>query len=129
MNQDDLVQKAVADTNLAIGDLSEAIAFITNHPEAATAPPPTATRPDFTAPPRPAPNRNAGLEIGLNNLRTALDALGRASGGDLGDFRTKANAHIAAAASDIIAAINAANDDFRGRGRANAPPPQAQSPR
>jgi hypothetical protein len=100
---------------LAIESVSAAITFMNDHPETTTAPIPAATLPDFTPPPRPAPERNVGLEIALNNLKTAFDTLARAPGGDLGGFRAKANNGIAAAANDIIAGINAANAAFRGR--------------
>jgi Ricin-type beta-trefoil lectin domain len=131
-NQSCPVQKAVADINVATNDLNGAITFLTRHPDAAgppsfngvpipTSPIPSADRPNFTPPARPAPQRNVMLEGALNNLQTAFDALARSGGGDLGGFRARMNTDIANAASDLIGAINAANAAFLD-GRRDLPP-------
>jgi probable HAF family extracellular repeat protein len=112
-NQGCDVQKAVVDINVANSDLNGAITFSNRHPETATAPSAPATRPDFTPPPRPAPQRNEMLEGALSNLQMAFDALDRSTGGDLGGFRAKLNADIAAATKDLMTAINTANAAFR----------------
>jgi hypothetical protein len=131
-NQSCPVQRAVADINVATNDLNGAITFLTRHPDAAgppsfngvpipTSPIPSADRPNFTPPARPAPQRNVMLEGALNNLQTAFDALARSGGGDLGGFRARMNTDIANAASDLIGAINAANAAFLD-GRRDLPP-------
>ena len=87
-----------------------------------------AVSPDFTPPARPAPNRNARLEIALNNLGTAFETFARVPGGDLDGLRPKVNSGIASAASTIIVGINAANEDFLQRRRASTSPPPAAVP-
>jgi hypothetical protein len=84
-----------------------------------------ATRPDFTPPARPAPNRNVNLELALASLKTAFEAFGKVQNVNFGVFRTKANDDMAAAASDVLNAIKTANGQLaaRGRGRGVAPPP------
>jgi hypothetical protein len=131
VNQSDYVQQAIADINLAIGDVSAAILFANDHPDAVVSPGPPLIRPDFTPPARPAPNRNVMLEAALDNLKTAFDTLARAPGGDLGGFRAHANNDIAAAANDVIAGINHVNASYlegRGRGTSQPVPPPAPSP-
>ena len=114
---------AVADINVAINDVTAAIIFANDHPDATATSAPPATRPDFNPPARPAPDRNITLEIALTNLNTAFDILAQAAGGDLGGFRATANHDIAAAANDLIAGINAANASFReGRGSGASQP-------
>jgi len=88
------------------------MAFANGHPGASTASGQPATRPDFTPPPRPAPQRNVMLEGALGNLKTAFDAFARSATGDLGGFRDKVNKDIAAGANDLIAGMNAANASF-----------------
>ena len=122
-NQGAYVQKAIADIGLAIDEITAGIAFYADHPDAGAPSIPVAS-PDFTPPARPAPNRNAGLEIALNNLKMAFDTLARAPGGDLGGFRAKINNAIAAAANDIVTGINAANAEFRTRAPRPDPPVQ-----
>ncbi len=61
------------------------------------------------------------LEGALHNLQTAFDALARAGGGDLGGFCARMNTDIATAASDLLAAIDAANAAFLD-GRRDLPP-------
>jgi len=110
---------------LAIDDVSAAIIFDNDHPDAAASPIPPATRPGFNPPPRPAPNRNVNLEVALDNLKIAFDVLTRTPG-DLGGFRAQANNDIAAAANDIIAGINSANANYleqRGTGASQPVPP------
>ncbi len=112
-NQSDYVKKAISDISLAIGDITAGIIFNNAHPgDAGSSPIPSAVQPDFNPPARPAPNRNAGLEVALKNLKIAFDTLAQAPGGDLGGFRARTNADIAAAANDIITGINAANASY-----------------
>lgn len=131
-NQSCPVKTTIADINVANGDLNGAMTFLNRHPEAAgppsfngvpvpTSPTPSAARPNFTPPARPAPQRNVMLEGALHNLQTAFDALARAGGGDLGGFRARMNTDIATAASDLLAAIDAANAAFLD-GRRDLPP-------
>jgi hypothetical protein len=112
INQSDYVQQALRDVELAIADVSSARRFAAGQPDGSASMPPAA-RPDFTPPPRPAPNRNVMLEAALQNLGMAFDALARAGGGDPGGFRAKANTDIATAAADLIAGINSANASFK----------------
>ena len=119
-NQEDYVKKAIVTMNLAVTDVDRAIGFLNGHAAVAAAPAPLVAKPDFTPPPKPAPNRNMMLEIALHQLEMAFDALASAPGGDLGGFRAKANADIGAAAQELIAGIkksNAAFEKGRGRGR------------
>lgn len=122
-NQSCPVQKTIADINVANSDLNGAMTFLNRYPEAAgppsfngvpspTSPIQSAARPNFTPPARPAPQRNVMLEGALHNLQTAFDSLARSGRGDLGGFRTRMNTDIATAASDLIAAIDAANAAF-----------------
>ena len=127
-NQTPPVQKAIGDIALAIDDASAAIALFTSNPAAPSAPGPAMASPSFTPPPRPAPNRNVGLEISLTNLKTAFETFARAPGGDLGGLRAKVNQDIAVAARSLIVAMEAANAEFvagrRGGGPGPASPPQ-----
>jgi hypothetical protein len=111
-NQNDGVQKAIASISTAIDDVAAATKYVEQHPEVAKLDAQAAPAPDFTAPPRPAPNRNVMLEQSLTRLRNAFDAIGRAPGGDLGGLRGKINTDISKAAADVIAAINSANASF-----------------
>lgn len=122
-NQSCPVQKTIADINVANSDLNGAMTFLNRYPEAAgppsfngvpgpTSPIQSAARPNFTPPARPAPQRNVMLEGALHNLQTAFDSLARSGGGNLGGFRARMNTDIATAASDLIAAIDAANAAF-----------------
>ena len=122
-NQSCNVQKAVADINKATIDMSAAIDFMDRHPEVASIPAPPATRPDFTPPPRPAPQQNVMLERALTDLSSAFDSLARSPGGDLGGFRAKVNDGITLAAKDVLAGINAAIAGFRAarEGQARGP--------
>lgn len=106
---------------MALGDVEAAINFAGSHPGGAPSPVPQTERPNFVAPPRPAPDRNVMLEAALTNLEAAFDALGRAPGGDLGGFRAKTNSDIATAAQDLMAGISAANASYR-------PPPTQTQP-
>ena len=110
-NQSSYVQKAIVDINVAINDINAAIAFAASHPTAAS-PTAPATRPNFTPPPRPAPERNVSLEMALNDLKNAFDAFAQVFGGDLGGLRAKTYSDIAAAANDVMAGMNAANAAF-----------------
>ena len=104
-NQSCPVKTTIADINVANGDLNGAITFLNRNPDVPTRPVEPAPRPDFTAPARPAPQRNAMLEQALHSLQVAFDALAQSAGGDLGGFRARMNTDIATAASDLIAAI------------------------
>jgi probable HAF family extracellular repeat protein len=106
------VQKVITEINVGITDVAPAFEYLDAHPGLCP-PPVTGTRPDFTPPARPAPERNVELEVALSQLREAFDGLAGAPGGDLGGFRVKLNADIAAAAKDLLTAINAANAAFR----------------
>jgi hypothetical protein len=109
-NQSNYVQRALGSINAALSETAAASPLAS--PDAGTAPAPIGARPDFTPPPRPAPNRNGMLEAALQNLGTAFDALGRTGGGTLGGFREKIDTDIAAAAAQLIAGINSANASF-----------------
>jgi hypothetical protein len=122
-NQSCPLQKTIADINVANSDLNGAMTFLNRYPEAAgppsfndvpvpPSPIPSVARPNFTPPARPAPQRNVMLEGALHNLHTAFDTLTRSGAGDLGGFRTRMSTDIATAASDLIAAIDAANAAF-----------------
>jgi hypothetical protein len=115
-NQGGDVQSAMASINTALDDANAAMVFMKAHPSAAPPPAAPAVQADFTAPPRPAPNRNVMLEGALNNLHMAYDALARVGGGDFGGLRAKLNAEIVAAAAELITGINSANASF-GQGR------------
>jgi uncharacterized membrane protein len=112
-NQGGDVQNAVTSISTALDDATAAMAYMRAHPSAAPPPPAPKVAPDFSAPPRPAPNRNVMLEGALNNLHMAYDALARVGGGEIGGFRAKLNADISAAASALITGINSANASFR----------------
>jgi hypothetical protein len=129
VNQSDYVQRAAADINVAIGDITAGIIFANAHPDSTTSPAPGAPGPDFNPPPRPAPNRNVMLEAALNNLKVAFDTLAEAPGGDLDGFRAKVNTDIAAAAKELIAGINSANASFLAPERTGASPASPQAPR
>ncbi|HEX4347487.1 MAG TPA: hypothetical protein VHZ73_07935 [Vicinamibacterales bacterium] len=110
-NQSDYVQRAAHDIDSAMADVSSAARSAGAGRSASVGP--GGSRPDFTPPPRPAPNRNVMLEAALQNLGMAFDALTRADGGDPNGFRAKANTDIATAAADLIAGMNAANASYR----------------
>jgi len=131
-NQGDLVQKAIANINKAISDLDAANAFHMAHREITTVVR-AEIQPSFNPPPRPAPNRNIGLEGTLSRLKEAFDLLNEAQGGDLGGYRAKVFADIATAAGNVIAAINQANANFSASrpgatdARNNPAPPSAST--
>ena len=79
----------------------------------------------FTPPARPGPQRNAGLEIALNNINTALARLAAAPGGDLRGMRPTLVTRITTAARTLVEAMVKANEEFeRTRGaRTSAPAP------
>jgi probable HAF family extracellular repeat protein len=110
-NQGEAVQKALADTEQAVRDVTDVMVMMTEHPVAAV-PSSDSARVRFTPPPRPAPMRNVGLEIALNQLNAALDSLGRTPGGDLGGLRPKLKTSISTAASDLVQAMVLANEEF-----------------
>jgi hypothetical protein len=110
-NQGSLVQKATEDINRAITDLDAANAYNNAHPGTETVIR-AEIQPSFTPPPRPAPNRNIGLESALGQLKESFDLLNAAPGGDLGGNRAKVYADIAAGAGNLIAAMVSANADF-----------------
>jgi len=110
-NQGALVQKAIGTITQAITDLDSANAHHMAH-LGETAIVRAEIKPNFTPPPRPAPNRNIGLEIVLARLNEAFDLLNEAPAGDLGGYRAKVYADIASGAANVIAAINSANADF-----------------
>ena len=90
-NQSCEVKKARADIKEAVAAVNASARFLAVHADALRLPPlPPAVTPDFTAPPRPAPQRNAMLEGALKNLKTAFRGLSDAPGGDLGGSRDKA---------------------------------------
>jgi hypothetical protein len=110
-NPSPFVQKAITDVNQAITDLNAANAYNIAHPGTTTVIR-AEIQPSFNPPPRPAPNRNIGLEVALSKLKESFDLLNAAPGGDLGGYRAKVYADIAAGASDMIAAMNSANAEF-----------------
>jgi hypothetical protein len=120
-NQTCDVQKARATIKAAIKDVQDAATFSAAHTDALKLPPlPADVAPDFTAPPRPAPQRNAMLEGALKSLETAFHRLEDAPGADLGGFRDAAYRHVDEAARDLAAAIKTANAAFRA-GRRDLP--------
>jgi len=131
-NQGPLVQKSIADVNRAISDLGSANTYNVANPSNAAAIP-SEVHPSFTPPARPAPNRNVGLETALSDLKEGFDLLNEAPGGELGGFRSKVYADIAAAANDLIAAMNSANAEFaagqaKDAARGNTSAPAATTP-
>jgi hypothetical protein len=120
-NQSCDVEKAAAAVKAALKDVAASAAFLAGHPDSGKLPPlPPAVQPDFVAPPRPAPQRNAMLESALKELQTAFRRLSDVPGTDLGGHRDDAYQHIDAAAGHLIAAIKAANAAFR-EGRRELP--------
>lgn len=107
-NQSDYVQKAIASLNMTIDDVDAAIAYSSSHPSTSQ-PVAPATRPNFTAPPPPAPRRNFELYASLNSLKFAFDALARSPGGDFGGLREKINSEIAVTADVLIGGIGIYN--------------------
>jgi hypothetical protein len=113
-NQSCDVKDARADVKGALNAVSASARFLAVHSDALRLPPlPPAVTPDFTAPPRPAPQRNAMLEDALKNLKTAFQGLSDAPGSDLGGYRDKAYESIDEAAKHLLAGIKAANAAFR----------------
>jgi hypothetical protein len=110
-NPSPFVQKAITDVNQAITDLNAANAYNIAHPGTTTVIR-AEIQPSFNPPPRPAPNRNIGLEVALSKLKESFDLLNAAPGGDLGGNRAKVYADIAAGAGNLIAAMVSANADF-----------------
>jgi hypothetical protein len=128
-NQGALVQKAIANMTQAISNLDSANDHHMAH-RGETNVVRADIKPNFTAPPRPAPNRNVGLEISLARLKEAFDLLNEAPAGELGGYRAKVYSDIAAGAANLIAAINSANADFaatrpRGSAATNVATPTA----
>jgi hypothetical protein len=117
------VQRATVNVKLAINDIAAGIAFAGDHPDGSASPAASATKPDFNPPARPAPNRNVNMEMALASLKTAFEAFAKVHDVNFGEFRTKANDDIAAAASDVITAIQAANAQWAARGRGRGAPP------
>ena len=116
VNRSEYVQQAITDIGQAVVDITAAEKFAASGSAGASTASASA-QPNFTPPPRPAPNRNVMLEQSLSRLQNAFDALGRVPGGDLGGYRDKVNADIAKAAADIITGIKSANASFlAGRG-------------
>ena len=68
-NQSCDVEQALASIQKGIGDAAIAIAVLSVHPGGGT--PPAGARPNFTPPPRPAPQRNVMLEGALRDLSIA----------------------------------------------------------
>jgi len=97
---------ALASIASASEDVAAALAFVKEHPDAGKSPIlPSVKRDSGIHLDRP------GLQIAINNLNAALDALSQISTGDLGGFRAKANNDITAAINDIIAADRASRRD------------------
>ncbi|HEY2384260.1 MAG TPA: hypothetical protein VGK48_24055 [Terriglobia bacterium] len=111
-NQSDYVQKAIASLDMAIDDVTAAIAYSDSHPNA-NQPAAPAARPNFTATPPPAPLRNFELYASLNSLRFAFDALARSPGDDFGGYREKVNTDIASTAAVLVGGINAYNTKYQ----------------
>ena len=125
-NQSCDVKHARTDVKKVIDAVKAAGQFLAAHPDALSLPPlPPGVTPDFAAPPRPAPQRNAMLESALKNLETAFQRFSEIPGGDLGGYRDKAYEGIDDAARNLMAAIKAANAAFR-EGRRELPdcPPE-----
>jgi uncharacterized membrane protein len=110
-NQGPLVQKAIANIDQAITNLDAANAHHMAHRNE-TAVVRADIKPNFEAPTRPAPNRNLGLEGALARLKEAFELLNEAPAGELGGYRAKVYAEIAAGAANLIAAMNSANAEF-----------------
>jgi len=120
-NQSCDVKNARAAIKAALDAVSASARYLSVHSDALRLPPlPPAVVPDFTAPPRPAPQRNAMLEDALKNLKTAFQNLSDAPGGDLGGYRDKGYEAIEEGAKDLMAGIKAANAAFR-NGRRELP--------
>ena len=109
-NQSCDVEQALASIQKGIGDAAIAIAVLSVHPGGGT--PPAGARPNFTPPPRPAPQRNVMLEGALRDLSIAYDALAKSPGGDLSGLRTTISDEIASAARELQSSIVAANAAF-----------------
>jgi hypothetical protein len=113
-NQSCDVKHARAWVKGALDAVNASARFLAAHSDALRLPPlPPAVTPDFAAPPRPAPQRNAMLEGALKNLKTAFQGLSEAPGADLGGYRDRAYQGIDEAAKSLMAGIKAANAAFR----------------
>jgi hypothetical protein len=118
------IQKGRTAIEIGLIDLSSALSFLRTHPNAGFAPSTPGSSPNFTAPPRPAPNRNANMEEALAALKNAFVNLAKAPGGDLGGLRMRIDADIDAAAKAVLEGINIANAEYAAgnRGAAGLPP-------
>ncbi len=113
-NQSCDVMKARAAVKLAAKDLAAATAYAAAHPGGATLPPlPPDVAPEFTPPPRPAPQRNTMLEGALRDVSIAFHRFADVPGADLGGLRDTVYHDLDEAARDLMTAIKAANAAFR----------------
>jgi len=112
-NQSCDVQKARAAIKTASKSLASAAQYASSHPDAEKLPPlPPDVTPEFTPPPRPAPQRNAMLEGALKNVETTFRRVSETPGADLGGFRDAVYHDLDEAARDLMTAIKAANAAF-----------------
>jgi len=102
---DAFAKRALAAVLLAVDDVTAAIAFMQQHPEAASAPlvPPKIT-PEFALP-EALRGSFPGRQVTLNALKEDFELLNKTYGGDLGGLRAKIHGEIATAAKETIADI------------------------
>jgi hypothetical protein len=113
-NQSCDVWQARAAIKLASKDLDAAAAYADAHPESAKLlPMPPDVTPEFTPPPRPAPQRNVMLEGALRDVSIAFQQFSDVPGSDLGGLRDPVYHDLDAAARHLMTAIKAANAAFK----------------
>ena len=122
--QSDFMQRAIADTTLAIEDVTRAMEIVQQRPELAALSSSHTAVIQFTP---PSPAGAPALSVALNNLNTALERLSSAPGGDLGGLRAKLVSGMATAAHSVIAAMVHANEE-RERSRNRRPGATAAAP-
>jgi probable HAF family extracellular repeat protein len=110
-NQSAYVKKALADTEQAVRDVTDAMVTLKGQATPPQRAGSAALALKFSPPPRPAPMRNVGLEIALGHLNKALDSLSRMPG-ELGGLRPKLTASISLPARELVDAMVAANVEF-----------------